>query len=184
MFEWSKREQRTDVTWMLDALKRIMGETSSIRTFVIACARVLKVAIKTVFPNVDVVLCAFHVCRAMCKRTRNPTPKQYLCRLFREESTSRFYAYNRIINAISLDMGRYLSYIWMNCKRLWSAAFYNDVLTLGNNANSRVESLRKQIKRRLRKCDKLHISIWKAYQWHTRRSERKKLEMKLLGSEK
>nr|CAH8874400.1 unnamed protein product [Trichobilharzia regenti] len=58
-----------------------MEDTSKTESFIMDCAQAEIAAVKLTHREAHIVLCSFHVCRAFCRKTRNPIVKNYLCRL-------------------------------------------------------------------------------------------------------
>ncbi|VDP01531.1 unnamed protein product [Schistosoma margrebowiei] len=132
-----------------------MNRTSQTETFVMDCSRSIISAVELTHSTAHIAPCSFHVCRAMCKKTRNPIIKQYLCQLVRDQTVAKFNQTRRIISVRSRRIAAYLNKNWMNKKETWAAAFNSNVVTLGNNTNNWVESAHRQLKRNLSNRDAL-----------------------------
>nr|CAH8845730.1 unnamed protein product [Trichobilharzia regenti] len=78
MFAWSRQERLDDVTKILQTFKSIMGTTSYTETFVMDCAKALRGAVETTHPLCNIILCAFHVSRAMRKKVSNVNFEDFL----------------------------------------------------------------------------------------------------------
>ncbi|TNN09987.1 Transposase, partial [Schistosoma japonicum] len=89
MFAWTKKEFTADVRWVLDMFQEIMGDTSSTETFVMDSSYAEIAAVSQTHRNANIQLCSFHVCRALCRKTRDRRAKAYLCRLVSTESKRR-----------------------------------------------------------------------------------------------
>ncbi|VDO48376.1 unnamed protein product [Schistosoma margrebowiei] len=153
MFALTKEEKNVDVVWILDHFKKIINGISQTETFVMDCARSIISAVELKHRTAHIA--PFHVCRAMCKKTRNPIIKQYLCQLVREQTVAKFNQTRGIISVRSRRITAYLNKNWVNRKETWAAAFNSNVVTLGNNTNNRVESAHRQLKRKLSNRDAL-----------------------------
>ncbi|CAH8476919.1 unnamed protein product [Schistosoma margrebowiei] len=184
MFAWTKEEKKVDVVWILDHFKKIMNGTSQTETFVMDCARPIISAVELTHRTAHIALCSFHVCRAMCKKTRNPIIKQYLCQLVREQTVAKFNQTRRIISVRSRRIAAYLNKNWMSRKETWAAAFNSNVVTLGNNTNNRVESAHRQLKRKLSNRDALSKCMWKTFTWQRQLGKRRSLQSSLHCSHK
>ncbi|CAH8849335.1 unnamed protein product [Trichobilharzia szidati] len=162
LFAWTRKEFKRDVVWILDSFRSIMEDTSKTETFIMDCAQAEIGAVKLTHREAHIVLCSFHVCRAFCRKTRNPIVKNYLCRLIQCKRRSEFNFYFRVISRLDVGVSQYLQRRWMSRRHLWAAAFREHVLTLGNDTNNRVESSHKQMKRYLLRSDSLHQSMLKS----------------------
>nr|CAH8870548.1 unnamed protein product [Trichobilharzia regenti] len=145
-----------------------MEDTSKTESFIMDCAQAEIAAVKLTHRQAHIVLCSFHVCRAFCRKTRNPIVKNYLCRLVQCKRRSEFNFYFRVISRLDANVSQYLQRRWMHRRELWAACFRDNVLTFGNDTNNRVESSHKQMKRFLQRSDSLHKSMLKVYKWHKR----------------
>ncbi|CAH8865183.1 unnamed protein product [Trichobilharzia szidati] len=172
MFAWSRQERLDDLTTILDKFKCVMGTTSNTETFVMDCAKALRGAVETTHPLCNIILCAFHVSRAMRKKTKSRLVRQYLSSMIREESIHGFYTYLGLIRHLDPRFARYVHRHWLPLKKLWAAAFNRSVLSLGNNTNNRVESLHRWMKRNLSRSITLHKCMWEVYRWSDRRLRR------------
>ncbi|CAH8467598.1 unnamed protein product [Schistosoma margrebowiei] len=184
MFAWTKEEKKDDVVWILDHFKKIMNGTSQTETFVMDCTRSIISAVELTHRTAHIALCSFHVCRAMCKKTRNPIIKRYLCQLVREQTVVRFHQIRRIISVRSRRIAAYLNKNWMSRKGTWAAAFNSKVVTLGNNTNHRVESAHRQLRRKLSNGDALSKCMWKTFTWQRQLGKRRLLQSSLHCSRK
>ncbi|CAH8670974.1 unnamed protein product [Schistosoma haematobium] len=103
--------------------------------------------------------------------------------MMRQNGEVREHVENGCITAICFSrvIGQYLSRFWMPRKTMWARAFYGSVLTLGNNTNNRVESLNRQIKRYVRKTDRLHKCMYKALKWSSMTFSRKSIEDQIIS---
>ncbi|VDP66254.1 unnamed protein product [Schistosoma curassoni] len=183
MFAWTK-EEKVDMVWILDHFKKIMNGTSQTETFVMDCARSIISAVELTHRTAHIALCSFHVCRAICKKTRDPIIKQYLCQLVREQTVVKFHQIRRIISVRSRRIAAYLNKNWMSRKGTWAAAFNGNVVTLGNNTNHRVESAHRQLKRKLSNGDALSKCMWKTFTWQKQLDKRRSLQSSLHCSRK
>ncbi|KAH9583477.1 Zinc finger, SWIM-type containing 3 [Schistosoma haematobium] len=184
MFAWTEEEKKVDVVWILDHFKKIMNGTSQTETFVMDCARSIISAVELTHRTAHIALCSFHMCRAICKKTRNPITKQYLCQLVREQTVTKFNETSRIISVRSRRIAAYLNKNWMSGKETWAAAFNSNVVTLGNNTNNRVESAHRQLKKKLSNRDALSKCIWKTFTWQRQLDKRRSLQSSLHCSHK
>nr|CAH8850907.1 unnamed protein product [Trichobilharzia regenti] len=162
LFAWTRKEFKRDVVWILDCFRQIMEDTSKTESFIMDCAQAEIAAVKLTHRQAHIVLCSFHVCRAFCRKTRNPIVKNYLCRLVQCKRRSE------VISRLDANVSQYLQRRWMHRRELWAACFRDNVLTFGNDTNNRVESSHKQMKRFLQRSDSLHKSMLKVYKWHKR----------------
>ncbi|CAH8861498.1 unnamed protein product, partial [Trichobilharzia szidati] len=165
LFAWTRKEFKRDVVWILDSFGQIMEDTSKTETFIMDCAQCKLGAVKLTHRQAHIVLCSFHVCRAFCRKTRNPIVKNYLCRLVQCKSRSEFNFYYRVISRLDVRVSQYIQRRWMSRRELWAAAFRDHVLTYGNATNNRVESSHRQVKRYLQRSDSLQKSMLKVYKW-------------------
>nr|CAH8828288.1 unnamed protein product [Trichobilharzia regenti] len=168
LFAWTRKEFKRDVVWILDCFRQIMEDTSKTESFIMDCAQAEIAAVKLTHRQAHIVLCSFHVCRAFCRKTRNPIVKNYLCRLVQCKRRSEFNFYFRVISRLDANVSQYLQRRWMHRRELWAACFRDNVLTFGNDTNNRVESSHKQMKRYLQRSDSLHKSMLKVYKWYKR----------------
>ncbi|TNN07186.1 Transposase [Schistosoma japonicum] len=182
MFAWTKKEFTEDVRWILNMFQEIMGDTSSTETFVMDSSHAEIAAVSQTHRNANIQLCSFHVCRALCRKTRDRRAKAYLCRLVSTESKRRFDNYFRIATQLAPNVTGYVQRYWMPKKHMWAAAYTDHILTLGNSTNNRVESLHRQVKRFLQKRDSLHKCIFKVYRWNVKVSRRIEIEAEVAAT--
>ncbi|VDP70902.1 unnamed protein product [Schistosoma mattheei] len=184
MFAWTKEEKKVVVVWILDHFKKIMNGASQTETFVMDCARSIISAVELTHRTAHIALCSFHMCKAMCRKTRNPITKQYLCQLVREQTVTKVDETSRLISVRSRRIAVYLNKNWMSGKETWAAAFNSNVVTLGNNTNNRVESAHRQLKKKLSNRDALSKCIWKTFTWQRQLDKRRSLQSSLHCSHK
>ncbi|CAH8874201.1 unnamed protein product [Trichobilharzia szidati] len=81
LLAWTRRERSCDIAWILEHFQRIMQNTSITETFIMDSANCDISAVRNSRIQAKIVICAFHVCRAFSRKTRNPFVRRFLYRL-------------------------------------------------------------------------------------------------------
>nr|CAH8832097.1 unnamed protein product [Trichobilharzia regenti] len=173
---WTRRERACDVAWILEEFKRMMQNTSITETFIMDSASCEISAVRNSQIQAKIVICAFHVCRAFSRKTRNPFVRRFLYRLVKAATPERFYHYLSVIRTVDRRVWNYVRRYWVPKKETWATAYMPNTLLLFNSTNNRVESSHSHLKRYLHRRDPLHVCMYKTYKWCVRVEKRRSVE--------
>nr|CAH8832109.1 unnamed protein product [Trichobilharzia regenti] len=167
---WTRRERACDVAWILEEFKRMMQNTSITETFIMDSASCEISAVRNSQIQAKIVICAFHVCRAFSRKTRNPFVRRFLYRLVKAATPES------VIRTVDRRVWNYVRRYWVPKKETWATAYMPNTLLLFNSTNNRVESSHSHLKRYLHRRDPLHVCMYKTYKWCVRVEKRRSVE--------
>ncbi|CAL8076514.1 unnamed protein product [Calicophoron daubneyi] len=146
MFAFMTSENLEQYRHVGRALRAMLNDGKMPSTFVVdKCAASME-AIREVFPGTALVICKFHVLRAIRRKARR---NESLCVWFRNametEKESRFNHCLNVLRRVSPRFGAYLDRCWLPIKEMW-ATYFMTALTYGCTTNNRVESAHRWLK--------------------------------------
>ncbi|KAH9587030.1 hypothetical protein MS3_00004925 [Schistosoma haematobium] len=151
MYAICRQERREDVK-LLECFNDIMCGTYDTRTFVMDSAATEITAVQSTHSHSNIVLCSFHVLKALFRKFRNPDVRKCLFTQKYEHLSTHFFRVHD-----------YIKDYWVAQKSVWARCYRGHVLSLGNHTNNRVESAPKHLKERLRRVDALLLTFWKIW---------------------
>lgn len=169
-------EKKATVEWMFREFKRQnYATTNNIKCFMTDKDLVERDAIVTVFPEVSMALCQFHVLkifqRTITERKMSITSqqlqtcKQYLNRLVASNSEQQYDdIYERFSQNCPKTVVDYFNCNWHPIREQWVKCFMTEKM-MGNYTNNRVESFNSNTKKVLKANDRLIPAIHQLFKY-------------------
>ncbi|CAL8072659.1 unnamed protein product [Calicophoron daubneyi] len=133
----------------MDNLRSIMGCVNRIKTFVVDMHYAQMQALRSAFRSAKILLCHFHMTRAIRRKTKNRIIWGLVGRIMR--TTSRV-VFSHLCNRLRQKFPGFFIYfqrIWLSHVDKWAMCQTSGVISLGNLTNNRVESAHRWLKRDL-----------------------------------
>ena len=165
-----QNEKAETLQAMVDSFKCANPHWQSIKTIIIDKDFTEIKVLRERFPDARVLLCTFHVVKAMRLRISGieglclESKQQLLSaakKLINTTSEKHFEETLQEIEVSNKDFHQYLVASWIPMKDMWAMHIRQNCLTYGNNSNNRIESFNQKIKQITNSSDKLASCIEK-----------------------
>ena len=146
-------EQESSLSRMVKCFKESNPAWDRIKTVVIDKDFAEVKALRAAFPNARILLCTFHVMKAMKLKIstlqlgvdEKNSLLESVKKMIYAKSKQQFDDVMKDICVSSLGFSDYLDTNWMPHKEMW-ALHLRDCITFGNNTNNRIESFNQKVK--------------------------------------
>ncbi|CAL8095398.1 unnamed protein product [Calicophoron daubneyi] len=132
-----------------------MRNTTRLRTFMVDLSYAQMNAIRTVFGGKKILLCQFHLLRAVHRKCKNKVIWHYVKRMMGTVSVMKFNAFCQRLRRKFPGFYIYFCRVWLRHAHRWAVCYRSGTVCLGNQTNNRCESAHRWLKEDLCPADSL-----------------------------
>ncbi|TGZ69987.1 hypothetical protein CRM22_003423 [Opisthorchis felineus] len=160
MYAFVESEQFAPMRKLFDLFKEMMGEQYAVRTFVMDKLAAQMRAARVVF-GCDIMLCYFHVRKAIRKHAHSANSRHIFHRMARLDNAVQFRQDLQILRRTDPRFLSYLTARWLYITRKWAVHAQSGMVHFGNVTNNRLENANGRLKDRVHHSDTLEHAIQK-----------------------
>ncbi|CAL8076363.1 unnamed protein product [Calicophoron daubneyi] len=147
-------ECSTYVTALLD-FRDLMRDATKLQTFVVDLSYAQMNTIRTVFGGKKILLCQFHLLRAVHRKCKNKVVWHYVKKIMKTMSVIKFNALCQRLRRKFPGFYIYFSRVWLKHAHRWAVCYRSGTVCLANQTNNRAESAHRWLKEDLCAADSL-----------------------------